>query len=117
MSQQNYNNLRLQVAGFFQCARHVFEIDANEDIKFIHFLHSNASSLELHFSKVRAQGVDTPNTCIVGVENNECRKASVSLSMCNNIMCANVVDEDEDQICFLDLMTKHVVLKRTNSHC
>ena len=84
MSQQTYNNLILQVAGFFHCARYVSEIDTNEDIKFIPFLNSNYSSLESHFSEIRAQGDDTPKKYIVGIENIEYRKAAVSLSIHNN---------------------------------
>ena len=70
MSQQAYNNLILQVAGFFQHARCVFEIDANEDIKFIPFFHSNTSSFESHFSEMRGQISDTPKKHIVDVVNN-----------------------------------------------
>ena len=61
---------------------------------------------------MRAQGADTPKKHFVGVANNERRKASVSLSMHNNSMHDNAVDEDEEQFDFFWFDNKIFISKK-----
>ena len=112
MSQETCNNLIFKVASFFQYVRYIFKIDANEDIKCIPFFHSNPSSLESHFSEMRAQGADAPKKYVVGIVNYDYQKSSVSLSVQSNSKHTNEVDEDEEHFGFLDLIPKHAVLKK-----
>ena len=60
MSNITYTNLRHGIAGFLKYARIVLALP--NPPSYVPFLHSNASSLEDHFSSIRSCDSDTPLT-------------------------------------------------------
>ena len=57
ISQQTFNNLRIQISGFFQFAK--LMLDSPKGPEYVPFLYSITSSIEAHFSQMRATGSDT----------------------------------------------------------
>lgn len=62
------------------------------------FLHSNTSSLETHFSEMRAKGADTAQKHTTAIATAEHRKASDSLHSHHNCWYEGTVDKDKVQV-------------------
>ena len=99
ISAQTLNNMRIQVWGFFQFCRYVF--DSEMDVEFVPFLYSNQSSLESHFSQMRARGDGTAQRYARGIVCLETQKVSSPLR--NNRMY--IGDENETQLSSFEVAT------------
>jgi len=97
VSGQTFNNLRIQIAGFFQYARYILNEDNSVD--FVPFLYSNQSSLESHFSQMRAKGADTPQKYIAAAVCNN--SIDVKKGLTSNKCYNEAADENEQQVPFV----------------
>ena len=93
ISAVTFNNLRIQAVGFFSFARRILKLDTI--IWNVPFLYSNQSSLESHFSQMRARGSDSPQKYISGIAAIETAKMAKSLSLHKNKWYEGTVDDGE----------------------
>ena len=93
-----FNNLRIQVVGFFKFARSILKAD--HTIWNVPFLYSNQSSLESHFSQMRARGSDSPQKYITGITALETTKMANTLSLHSNKCYEGTIDNNEESVAF-----------------
>ncbi|GFH57354.1 hypothetical protein CTEN210_13830 [Chaetoceros tenuissimus] len=96
IDKKTYNNLRIQICGFFFFAKKLLQHDKR--VKYIPFLFSNTSSLESFFSQIRARNADTPQKYCAAVSALESKKTMDALKQQQNRMYEGTVDENEIQV-------------------
>jgi hypothetical protein len=96
IDKKTYNNLRIQICGFFYFARSILQ--ANDLVEYVPFLFSNQSSLESFFSQIRARNADTPQKYCAAIGTMETTKTMTALNAHQNRMYNGTVHADEVQV-------------------